>query len=246
MAENTLSVLIVEDDLSFAIELDMLVKEIGYHVLGRADNSEEALRIILSEAPDLILMDNDINGKMTGIELAEQIKHLSIPVLFITSFGQTEYYERAKKTNFIGYLVKPINKISLRSSIELAIQNLERSRLIDNEGAISNTKKDLYFKKRGIYNKVAIKDIFFVQADGDYTLTVTKNGSFTSSIRLNELEELVASDATFLRVHRSYVVNLSKVTSIDPENNKIYIDEHCIPFSRRTKADLLKNMRLLK
>jgi len=245
MMENSLTVLIVEDDLSFAIELDILVKEIGYKVLGRADNSEDALGIILSESPDLILMDNDINGQKTGIELAEQIKHLSTPILFITSFGQTEYYERAKQTNFIGYLVKPIDKLSLRSSIELAIQNLEQSRLMENNGTLSNSR-NLYFKKKGIYIKVAIEDILFVQADDDYTLTFTEKDSFTSSIRLNELEELLASDTTFLRIHRSYIVNLSKVNSVDPDNNKVYIGEHCIPFSRRTKSDLLKNMYLLK
>jgi len=245
MEENTLSVLIVEDDLSFAIELDMLVKEIGYQVSGRVDNSKEALRIILSNPPDLILMDNDINGGITGIELAEQIQHLSIPILFITSFGQAEYYERAKQTNFIGYLVKPINKLSLRSSIELAIQTLEQNRLNDSKGTFSNNR-DLYFKKKGIYNKVVIKDILLIQADGDYSITVTENGSFTSSIRMNELEELVIGDTNFLRVHRSYIINLNKVQSVDPENNNVYIGEYCIPFSRRMKADLLKTMRLLK
>ena len=122
-------------------------------------------------------MDNDINGEITGIELAEQIKHLSIPTLFITSFGQLEYYERAKQTNFIGYLVKPINKLSLRSSIELAIQTLEQNRLMDNEGPFSSNQ-DLYFKKKGIYNKVAIKDILLIQADDDYTLTITDKGAF--------------------------------------------------------------------
>jgi len=246
MIEKTLSVLIIEDDLSFAIELDMLVKEIGYQVSGRIDNSEEALHIIFSETPDLILMDNDINGDITGIELAEQIKHLSIPILFITSFGQAEYYERAKLTNnFMGYLVKPINKISLRSSIQLAMQALEQNQFTNALDQISNNQ-NLFFKKRGVYNKVSIKEILLIQADGDYTITFTEKGSFISSIRLNEIENLVMKEDIFLRIHRSYIVNLSKVESIDPKNNRVHIGKHCIPFSRRLKTNLMKNMRLLK
>ena len=121
MDELKLDVLIVEDNLSFALELEMLIQEIGYNIVGRVDNSDEALEIILNKQPDFILMDVDIKGNMTGIEIGDKIKHLDIPILFITSFGDDVHYQKAKQTLMVGYLVKPIDKFTLLTSIQLAM-----------------------------------------------------------------------------------------------------------------------------
>ena len=89
-------VLIVEDDFSFGLELVMLVEEIGYQVLGLKENSDDALVLIQQDTPDVILMDIDIKGSMNGLELATAIKHLRIPVIFITSIQRIDYYEQAR------------------------------------------------------------------------------------------------------------------------------------------------------
>ena len=243
LEDNALTILIVEDDLSFAIELDMLVRSIGYQVLGRVDNASDALTTIERQTPDLILMDVEIKGAITGIELAQQIRHLDSSILFITSFSQKEYYNQAKETNFIGYLVKPIDKYSLRSTIELAVQSLKEKAVIQKTTFVR--KNDLFFKKKGVYYKVLIKDILFIKADSDYTITYTEEGDFVSSIRLNDYLELLEGH-TFIRIHRSYILNLDKASTLDYENNKINVQGHTLPFSRRIKSELLKNIRFVK
>ena len=258
MHTEILSILIVEDDLSFALELDMLVREVGYKVLGRVDNSAEALEMILTESPDIILMDIDIKGKLTGIEIAQQIKHLDIPVLFITSFGKEEYYNQAKETNFIGYMVKPVNKYSLRSALELSLRSLSskqvdlsenpNSDLGKKEAINANTfplKEYLFFKKKGIFQKVKIEDILYLQANDDYCLIHIEGNNFLASQRLSQMEKMLQS-YSFLRIHRSYLVNLKRITSIDPTVNVVHLNEQKIPYSRSNKEALLEQINMIK
>ncbi len=253
MSTATLSILIVEDDLSFALELDMLVREIGYRVIGRVDNSAEALEAIITESPGMILMDIDIKGKLTGIEIAEKIKHLDIPVLFITSFAQETYYNQAKKTNFIGYLVKPINKYSLRSSLEMAIRsigNKKKESSNNNEGVAAETetfplKEYLFFKKKGVFQKVKIEEICFLEANDDYCLIHTAKGNFMATQRLTQMEKMLSS-YSFMRIHRSYIVNLKGITSIDTGDNVVFLNEKQVPYSRSKKDALLAQINLIK
>lgn len=258
MSSATLSILIVEDDLSFALELDMLVREIGYNVIGRVDNSAEALETILTESPDMILMDIDIKGKLTGIEIAEKIKHLDIPVLFITSFAQETYYNQAKKTNFIGYLVKPINKYSLRSSLEMAIRSISNKKRDvttkenseSQKGEIAETetfplKEYLFFKKKGVFQKVKIDEILYLEASDDYCLIHTADGNFIASQRLSQMETIL-ENYSFMRIHRSYLVNLQGITSIDTSDSVVFLNEKQVPYSRSNRDALLEQINMIK
>ena len=82
MESFKLDILIVEDNLSFSLELAILVNDIGYNVIGPVDNAKEALELIYGRKPDIILMDHEIKGDMMGIELGEKIQHLKNPALF--------------------------------------------------------------------------------------------------------------------------------------------------------------------
>ncbi|MFK7979574.1 MAG: LytR/AlgR family response regulator transcription factor [Saprospiraceae bacterium] len=246
MDAQNLKILIIEDDLSFSIELEMMVKEIGYEVLETVDNSAEALECIYSNQPDLILMDVDINGKLSGIEIAEKIQHLEIPVLFITSFKDQNGYDRARNTNFLGYIVKPVEAFSLRSTIELAIRNLDQKKEVIKENSSPlSLRNDLFFKKKGIFKKINIKEICYVEAKGNYTLTATENDNLMTSLNLNELETIL-KEHDFMRIHRGYIINLRKINYLDTVNNQVTIESKTIPISRAKKAELIKVIRLLQ
>lgn len=239
---SNFSILIVEDDLSFAIELDMLIREIGYQVKGRVDNSAEALEAILLDPPDLVLMDIQIKGRQSGIEVAEQVKDRQIPILFISGVEENETYERARATNFVGYLVKPVSKFSIRTAVELALKNISgKQQVVEPKGDAYTNNGFLYFKKKGIFYKIAIADILYIQADGDQTITFTKNQRYISFLSLRALADIL-TNYSFIKVHRSYLANISKVTSVDVDNQFIRFNELQIPFSRRMKKDLLKHL----
>jgi len=135
-----MQILIVEDDMSIALDLEMLIDELGYELLGLVDNAEAALAIALEKLPDLILMDISIKGKYSGLEVAEKIKHLPIVILFITSHQTEEVFQRAKLTNFAGYLTKPITKVSIIGAIEMANKFLNNSNSPSSPTAYPTTK----------------------------------------------------------------------------------------------------------
>lgn len=245
MTPFSLNILIVEDDISLALDVEMMIDEMGYNLVGRVDNSTEALEIIYTYQPDLILMDIDIKGSLTGIEVAHKIKPLDIPVLFITSFDDEEHFSRAIVTNYIGYLVKPVNKFTLRATIETAFKRLSEEAQEETQQSAFPFKDSLFFKKRGILHKIPIKSILYISADGDYTITVTEVGEFISSLRLFEIEK-VLKNYSFIKIHRSHIVNLEKVNSIDPTNNVLRIGAREIPISRANRNLLLEKIHFLK
>ena len=243
MDELKLDVLIVEDNLSFALELEMLIQEIGYNIVGRVDNSDEALEIILNKQPDFILMDVDIKGNMTGIEIGDKIKHLDIPILFITSFGDDVHYQKAKQTLMVGYLVKPIDKFTLLTSIQLAIAQIQKKNVLDiyttegeDEDFIFNDF--IFFKKKGIYHKVSIDNIMFIKSDNNYCEAyVNKSLKFMTRTPLSKIEAL-SPPTRFMRVHRKYIVQLNKIEKIDFQSSKIMVTGYEFPISRSKRKEL--------
>ena len=240
--KSNLSILIVEDDLSFALELEMLIESIGYTTLASVDNSEQAISLATAELPNLILMDIEIKGEKNGIQVAEELMHLNIPVLYITSFGEKDNYEFANRTNSVGFLVKPISNYSLRTAIELVIKSLQgeddtKSNFID--------KNYLFFKKNKLYHKIAVHDILYIKSNGDYTTCKTHEEEFITSLPLKEYEELLI-DFPFKRVHRGYLANMEKMTSFDYNSSILYINEVEIPVNRQVRQELLNSTNFLK
>ena len=115
-------ILIVEDESLIALEIETRLKKYGYEICGKATNSEETLKIVQTETPDLVLMDIMIKGKLDGIQTTKEINKLSnIPVVYLTAYVDQKTIDRAKETNPFGYLSKPIQERDLRSTIEMAI-----------------------------------------------------------------------------------------------------------------------------
>ena len=138
MSLAPLKILIVEDNLSFALELEMLLDEMGYTDTMRADHSGTALDYIYSQEPDLILMDIDINGNLSGLELGEKIAHLDIPVLYITALQEAPYQEASRQSSAIGYLVKPVQPLTLRSAIDLAIAKVQAQKESEKDSTLEH------------------------------------------------------------------------------------------------------------
>ncbi len=254
MSDFSLNILVVEDNLSLALELEMLVKEMGYNVIGRVDNSAEALEMIFSKSPDLILMDIDIKGNLSGVQIADKIRHLNIPVIFITGNNTQAHYDEAAKTNNIGFLIKPVNKFTLLSTINTFFKKLslaeqksdtESEMVLDEKEEIFPLKDFLFFKKRGLLHKISIPDILYVSADDNYTVTVTEKGEFLSALRLFEIEEIL-NDYSFIKTHRSYLINIDKIDSIDSGKSIINIGSKEIPISRANRVLVLEKIQLLR
>lgn len=115
-------ILIVEDDMLLALVEERLIQKLGYEVAGKTGSGEEAVQLAGELRPDLILMDIVLKGDMDGIEAMSEIrKHSDVPVIYLSGNSDRFNFERARKTEFTDYLIKPVTINDLRKPIAKAI-----------------------------------------------------------------------------------------------------------------------------
>lgn len=128
---NTTSVrlMIVEDDLLLLMVEERLIKNLGYDVIAKASEGQQALRLIREKNPELLIIDIHLNGRLTGLDIVEQLKEeeFDISVIFLSGEKNGEMIERAKILGVEDYLVKPITLHGLKRSIEKAISKRNSS-----------------------------------------------------------------------------------------------------------------------
>ena len=133
MAAST--IMIVDDEIIIARELESRLRKLGYDVPGIAASGKEAIHLAEATAPDLVLMDIVLKGEIDGIEAATEIrKQRSVPVIYLTAYTDETTLRRARITEPFGYIVKPFSERELRANIEMALykHNMDQ-RLRENE-----------------------------------------------------------------------------------------------------------------
>lgn len=119
---ETPRVLIVEDDLLLSMVEERLIENLGYQVVGKVSNGADAIKKVSELKPDVIVMDISLKGDLDGIETMEVIRRDSeIPVIYLSGNTDRYDYERARKTDFTGYLVKPVTSGDLKKPFEKAL-----------------------------------------------------------------------------------------------------------------------------
>ncbi|MCI5066154.1 response regulator [bacterium] len=134
-------ILVVEDEDLVADDIIEGLSELGYEIVGRASTVEGTLDLAHEEAPDLVLMDINIEGDGDGIEAAEELRKRGIPVVFLTGATDGETLRRAKVTEPYGYIIKPYKEVDLRATIEIALHSSRASRPKNNTPATPEAKE---------------------------------------------------------------------------------------------------------
>lgn len=123
------SILIVEDEALIAAEIESTLRKLGYRIAGKARNGDKALDLLASANPDLALLDINIKGTRTGIDLARIIREkYDYPFVFLTAFSDRDTLAQLKDTMPYGYIVKPFNRGELLTNIELALHKFAAER----------------------------------------------------------------------------------------------------------------------
>jgi DNA-binding response OmpR family regulator len=115
--------LIVEDETLIAEELTERLACLGFSVIAAVDSAEEGIAIAARERPDLVRMDIRLKGAKDGVQAAEEIHRLiDVPVVYLTAHSDRLTVDRAKRTHYDGFLLKPFRARELQSTIEVALQ----------------------------------------------------------------------------------------------------------------------------
>lgn len=207
-------ILIVEDQVLIANYIKNLLNDNGLTDVELAFTVEEATDKINYKNPDVILLDINLHGKDTGILWAKEFVKNS-QIIFITGQTEKETMLKAFEVNPVTYLTKPVKESDLIAAIELA--------------KIKNKVNYVIVKNGFDELKINFEDILFLKSDKNYVDIQLVNKTITVRNTLDNFYKELDSDI-FCRVHRSYVVNKSKVT--EKKSASIKINEFELPISR--------------
>ena len=228
------SVLVVEDEPLIADDIAMTLQGNGYEVLGPVDNAAEATTALSKSKPNLVLLDINIKGSKDGIQLASEVRsRFRLPFIFITSFYDRTTLDRAKATEPQAYIVKPFDEKDLLINVEMALFKHRQKPL--------STEK-FFVKEKNEMIAVEAKDILYAEAFDNYCKVFTEKQSYIISHTLKEVEGKLASNS-FVRVHRSYLVNFESVTSINESNVCLGLVK--IPLGQSYRQELMDRITLL-
>jgi DNA-binding response OmpR family regulator len=122
-------ILIVEDEALTVLALKRELADLGYEIAGDASTAADALRAAEDNAADLVLMDIQLQGGISGVAAAAAIRgHLDVPVVFLTAHGSAETIARAVESGAFGYLLKPYTSPELKAAIDIALHKHKTER----------------------------------------------------------------------------------------------------------------------
>lgn len=213
-------ILIVEDEILIADYLKELLLEAHFTNVEMANDTKEALAQMQSYTPDIILMDINIHGVNSGIDLAKG-KNPQASVIYLTGQSDLSLMNQAFETSPEAYLTKPIKKNDLIAAIRL-LYFKQQSKFI--------TVKDGYNEV-----KINLDDVLFVKSENNYIDIQMAHKKYSIRQSLEAFIAEIQSDS-FLRVHRSYIVNTAKITT--KKSSSLLINQFEIPFSRNIDLSL--------
>jgi DNA-binding LytR/AlgR family response regulator len=250
---SKIRILIVEDESIVARDIQFSLNKLGYGVCGIASTSEKALDLAVVEQPDLVLMDIMLKGEVNGIDTAMKMKELlPVPVIFLTAYADEATLDKAKIVEPYGYIIKPFKEVDLQTTIEVAIYKHGREQLIKRErdflySIVENKDSSadfIFVKSNSKLVKLKTSDIYYVEALKDYVVIHTADTRFTIHSTMKDIESKLGL-SEFIRVHRSFIVRMDKIASIEFPNLSLERDKKVIPIGGSYRDELSNRIRLV-
>lgn len=233
--------IIIDDEATARIIVQQLCSTIeNLNVVEEFPNAIQALMYLNKHSVDLIFLDIHMPD-FTGFDLIQTLKNP--PKIIVTTSDKDFALKAFDYDCIVDFLLKPIAK----SRFLKAIKKVEKSLLLNNSEKKSNKQKvqlenDLYVNIDRRLIKINIPSIYLIKSKGDYIQIKTEEKNYVVHTTLKKIADKLP-DSLFLRVHRSYIINLKKI--IDIKNNSVLIKKFVIPISRTSKPELMKRLNLL-
>jgi two-component system, LytTR family, response regulator LytT len=214
-------IFIVEDEVDLAEDIGNILTNSGFEVSGIEEDGSKAFTTILELKPDLILMDIMLKGEMDGIQLSKNLRSKSdVPIIFTTAHSDFSYLERISNLSNSSYILKPFVREVLIANIHLSLLKFSRKK---------PEKNVLSIRDKGFLVPIDEDDIIMLKADGLYTRIFTENKHY---IVRDILKDVIGklSDTKFIRIHKSYMINLYYVTAFNAK--EVTISNFVVPIRR--------------
>lgn len=233
--------IIVDDEKAARAIVSKLCSNVPeLEVMNEFDNAIEAIKFLNQHAVDVVFLDIHMPG-FTGVDFVQTLKD-STKIVLITS--DTDFAIAAYEYDaIVDYLVKPITAERFLKSFNKIKTALKTK---DNEGSngLHNNpdQEDLYINIDRRLIKLKLSEILFIEAKGDYIDITTTTQKYHVHTTLKKIMEKLP-EKSFFRIHRSFIINFTKI--IDIEDNSVLIEKKVIPISRSSRPELMQRLNLV-
>lgn len=231
--------IIIDDEKMARVIIRTLCNQIkSLNLIEEFTNAIEAIKFLNENQVDLIFLDIHMPN-FSGLDF---IKTLKDPPKIIFTTSDPKFAIEAFEYDFIvDYLLKPVEL----PRFEKAVKKAEKRQMIQsqlNSKVTTEIKNDFYVNIDRRLIKIDLPSIYLIEAKGDYINIKTEDSNYTVHSTLKKIEEKLPS-SLFLKVHRSYIINVKKI--IDIEDNSVLIKKDVVPVSRSNRPELMKRLDLL-
>lgn len=225
-----MKILIVEDDPFVAEDLMDKLERLQYRVIGVAESYHAALEEIGKQKPDLALLDIELKGELTGIDLAAALSNYDIPFIFLTSVQDLNTYYKAKETRPLKNLAKPIDLVNLRNAL-LDVELLASAQKSD----IPAPKAEImhfFTDKDGVRKRVETDNIVYLHSARSYCdVYFTDHTRITFSTAMGNVAKKL-NHPDLVQISRFHYINKNHIQQIRGNEVKLTVG----PFLRITDS----------
>lgn len=230
--------IIIDDEATArAIMRQLSEKQGGLKILSEFDNAISAIKFLNSQQVDLIFLDIHMPD-FSGFDFIQTLKNP--PSIILTTSDRNFALDAFEYDCVVDYLVKPLAEERFRKAIDKVA--MRRKLLMQSLAYNSNENNDLYVNIDRRLVKILMNEIYLIEAKGDYIKIKTESKNHIVHSTLKKIEEKLPK-SLFLKVHRSYIINTTKI--VDIKDNSVLIKDDVIPVSRANRAELMKRLNLL-
>ncbi|HOZ51176.1 MAG TPA: LytTR family DNA-binding domain-containing protein [Chitinophagaceae bacterium] len=223
--------------------LSDLTNEIS--VVAECDDLPSGVKAIKKFKPDLVFLDIEMPGH-SGLEILDYFEDDEITFDIIFATGYSEYAIQAFKLSAIDYLLKPLNPIALKDSINRFLKNSNIEKVPDYRALQENIAKNndvndkcIVVNLSTITRFIKVKDILMLQAEGSYCNLFLQGGEkLMASKNLKHFEDRLSDIPFFFRSHKSFIINLKQVIEYNRSENSILLQDKLIGMISTDKSDL--------
>ena len=233
--------IIIDDESTARTIIEQLCSQVkSLNLVEEFPNAIQAIKYLNQNEVDLIFLDIHMPD-FTGFDFIETLKNP--PKIILTTSDPKFAIQAFEYDCIVDYLVKPITLPRFEKAIQKAENASVKSKAKDVDDKVElSSGNDLYVNIDRRLIKIDIPSIYLIEAKGDYIHIKTEDKNYTVHSTLKKIEDKLP-ESIFLKVHRSFVINFSKI--IDIEDNSVLIKRDVIPVSRSKRPELMKRLNLL-
>lgn len=216
-----MKVAIIDDEPLARMELTYLLEqtnEVASIVQG--ESIEEAFQILLTDQPDLLFLDIHLTDE-SGIDIARKLTMVANPPLIIFATAYDNHALEAFEVNALDYILKPFEEERVRKAIAKAKDALMAKEIKVNGISHEKNVSRLTIETDERIYLVDFEDVYYCEVQGKETTIYTRKGTYTSHTTLAAIERTLSPEQ-FIKVHRSYIINLEAIKEIQPWFNQTY------------------------